>query len=120
MASRAVGPVTVTPAPVEVTVTVTPSSVTYATAVVYRATVAGQVGGGPARSGSVQFTVGPTIVCTASVVSGVASCRSALAPLGADQTVTGTFGGAVRYLSGSGTATLSVDPVGTTALTVRP
>jgi hypothetical protein len=84
--------------------TVAPDTATWGGVVTYSATISG-AGGVP--TGTVTFTVGQTILCTAEVVSGEASCTATTAPLG-DDSVTATYAGSSVYATSVDTAALTV------------
>ena len=88
------------------TATVAPTTTTWGRAVTYSATVSG-TGGVP--TGTVTFAVGQTILCTAQVVSGEASCTASSAPVGAD-TVAATYTGSSVFAGSADTVALTVLP----------
>jgi hypothetical protein len=96
-----VGPATVT------AVSVSAPSSPAGQQVTYSATVTPAVGTGT-PTGTVDFAVGGTSLCVATLVGGTGSCSSTAAPGGTD-TVTGTYSGDSTYTGSSGSASLFVD-----------
>ena len=86
----------------------------------------GQDGSGPntpapvtgTPSGTVTFTTGTTILCTATLSAGTGACTSTQAPLGSDR-VTGTYAGDSSFLGSSSSASLVVG-TSTTVISVSP
>jgi glyoxylate carboligase len=92
--------------PTTTSVTVSPATVTAGAMVIYLAVVAPKSGTGT-MTGTISFSTGSTVLCTAVLSGGVAACGATNAPAGTD-TVTGTYSGGAGYASSSGTATLTV------------
>jgi photosystem II stability/assembly factor-like uncharacterized protein len=69
-------------------------------------------------SGTVTFTTGTTILCTATLSAGSGACTSTQAPLGGDR-VTGTYAGDSSFL-GSSSSTSLVVGASTTVISVSP
>ena len=97
-----------------------PDVTTWGTSVVYSAQVANAAGGSgyALPTGTVAFTTGPasdtTALCTATLVSGSASCQADNAPVDAAGTVIATYGGDGNYHGSSGTTPLDVSQAPTT------
>ena len=87
-------------------VTLSPTTVTAGTRVIYLVVVTPKLGTGT-PTGTISFTTGSKILCTAVLSGGVAACGATNAPVGTD-TVTGKYSGGNGYASSSGTATLTV------------
>jgi hypothetical protein len=92
--------------PTTTSVTLSPTTVTAGTRVIYLAVVNPNSGTGT-PTGTISFSTGSTILCTAVLSGGVAACGATNAPAGTDK-VTGTYSGGDGYASSSGTATLTV------------
>lgn len=92
--------------PTATAVTATPSSVADRARVSYGAVVTPLAGGGT-PTGSVTFTAGATLLCTAVLSGGSGVCDASDAPVGHD-TVTGTYGGDPSFGPSAGTAPLGV------------
>ena len=92
--------------PTTTSVTLSPATVTAGTRVVYLVVVTPKSGTGT-PTGTISFTTGSTLLCTAVLSGGVAACGATTAPVGTDK-VTGTYSGGDGYASSSGTATLTV------------
>ncbi len=90
--------------PTSVVVTAMPSTVVAGHKVVYIASVNSTIG---TATGSVAFSIGSTVLCTAQLTGGAGACGSTKAPAGTD-TVTGRYAGAAKYEPSSGTTTLTV------------
>ena len=88
-------------------ITALPSPVTTGTNVTYQATVSSTSG---TPTGTVDFKIGTTDLCTATLISGVGSCIVNTAPQGTNQTVTGYYSGDSNYATSQGTTTLTVNP----------
>jgi Bacterial Ig-like domain (group 3) len=73
----------------------------------FKASVAPAAGSGT-PTGGVEFAIGSTNLCSATLVNGTGSCTSAQAPLGQD-TVVATYVGDPTYSWSSGTAQLIVE-----------
>ena len=77
---------------------VDPATVEAGRSVTYSATVAASSG---TPRGSVTFSVGSTVVCSAPLTAARGDCKATDAPVGADETVTATYtGGPAAGLSG--------------------
>ncbi len=85
---------------------VTPSSAIVNHRVTYAASVTPASGPGT-PTGGVNFAIGSTDLCTATLVNGTGSCTSTKAPVGAD-TVVATYVGDPTYAWSSATANLTV------------
>jgi hypothetical protein len=105
-------------APTTTTITATPSTVSAGQTVTYAATVASSATGAT-PTGSVTFTTGGVILCTAALSGGSGQCTASNAPTGAD-TVTGTYGGDTRFQGSAGTTGLFVLQPTTTTIGVSP
>jgi hypothetical protein len=90
--------------PTTTSVTLSPATVTAGTRVVYLVVMTPKPGTGT-PTGTISFTTGSTLLCTAVLSGGVAACGATNAPAGTDK-VTGTYSGGNG--SSSGTATLTV------------
>ena len=90
---------------VTVGASVSPTTTTSGATVTYSATVTAAVG---TPTGTVSFTAGATHLCTGTVVSAKAGCKSTAAPTGKD-TVTATYSGDSNFTGNSGTTTLTVN-----------
>jgi len=100
-------PITLTQSSATVSVTATPASTTYGSAVQYSATATGAA---TVPTGTVDFSVGTTSLCRATLDDGAGSCYSAGAPGGASQSVLGVYSGDPSYLGTTATTSLSVAP----------
>ena len=87
-------------------ISASPTSVSYGSSVTYSATVTPST-----ATGTVAFTVGSTALCTATLTGGAGTCTATNAPGGSD-TVTGTYSGDSNDGASSGTASLTVNAVG--------
>ncbi len=93
-------------------VSASPSSVKLGNPVNYSASVTTSVEGMPIPSGSVKFTTGSTVLCTATLSNGSGSCSAANAPAGTD-TIVGTYQGSNVFSSSTGSTSLFVNgPLG--------
>jgi hypothetical protein len=95
--------------PTTTSVTLSPATVTAGTRVVYLVIVTPKSGTGT-PTGTISFTTGSTLLCTAGLSGGVAAWGATNAAVGTDK-VTGTYSGGDGYASSSGTATLTVKTV---------
>ncbi|HEY1651058.1 MAG TPA: Ig-like domain-containing protein [Acidimicrobiales bacterium] len=103
-----------------VSASATPSTVKLGQSVTYSATVSPSAGSGT-PTGTVTFSIGTTTLCPATLSSGVASCTSSNALVGANQTVTATYSGDIDFLGSSSTTTVTVtQDTTTTAIPVAP
>ncbi|MGH9918674.1 MAG: Ig-like domain-containing protein, partial [Nitrososphaerales archaeon] len=94
------------------TVSVSPTTTYHGAGVIYSATVSGDLGSTP--TGSVFFTTGSTVLCTAilgasSLTASSGTCTATNAPVGED-TVVGTYSGDDNNAGSSGTTTLTIIP----------
>jgi hypothetical protein len=97
-----------------------PVTVTYGYEVDYSATVNGPESA-PVDGGTVQFTEGPEVLCTANVNGSKASCSSDQARPGLDLTISAGFGGTTDYAPTLATTTLNVVQAATkTSVKVTP
>jgi hypothetical protein len=96
------------------TPTVNRTSVSHGSKVTYKATVSSLPG---APTGTVSFAVGSLTLCTATLKSKTATCKSGKAPTGSD-TVTATYSGDSTFAPSTGTANLTVTPI-TTAIAAK-
>lgn len=118
LASSGTAPLTVAPT-VTTTVAADPAPAVFGQTVTYSATEA-PVSGPGTPTGTVAFTIGYTVLCTATLAGGTGSCTATAAPVGSD-TVTGTYGGDANFAASFGTTALTVTPAPTTvALQVNP
>jgi Bacterial Ig-like domain (group 3) len=92
--------------PTTTSVTLSPATATAGTRVVYLVVVTPKSGTGT-PTGTISFTTGSTLLCTAVLSGGVAACGATNAPVGTDK-VTGTYSGGEGYAGSAGTATLTV------------
>jgi hypothetical protein len=107
---------TVTGLATTTTPTVNPSSVSHGSKVTYKATVSSS----RAPTGTVSFAVGSRTLCTATLKSETATCKSGKAPTGSD-TVTATYSGDSTFAPSTGTTHLTVTRITTaTAARVHP
>jgi hypothetical protein len=108
------------PPPTNTSVTASPSPVGLGGSVNYSASVTTDVTGMPTPTGSVVFSTGSTVLCTASLSSGSGTCSSSAAPAGTD-TITGTYQGDKVFSKSTGTTTVVVNPPSTqTTITASP
>ncbi|HET6910782.1 MAG TPA: Ig-like domain repeat protein [Mycobacteriales bacterium] len=99
---------TVSKANTSTTVTAQPGSVTSGQTVTYSATVSDTSPSSTGTpTGTVQFTIGSTMLCTATLTSGHASCMANNAPGGTDS-VTGTYSGDGNFNTSVGGTTVTV------------
>jgi len=92
----------VQPIPTTTTASVNPTTVQFGLSVTYSATVT------PEAEGTVTFTSGAIMLCAATLINGVASCTSTLAPGDGPNTITATYGGNEPYTGSAGTTPLFV------------
>ncbi len=88
---------------------VSPSSVSAGSFVTYSAAVTGP----GTATGIVTFTIGSTLLCTATLSGGTGSCTTSNAPVGVD-TVTATYSGDTEFAPSFGTTILTVTLIPTT------
>jgi hypothetical protein len=92
----------------ETVVTAQPAAVAQSQAVTYAATVSALGGPQADITGTVDFTVGGTQLCTATLkASGTGSCKAATAPVGTD-TVTAQYSGDINLIASTGVTTVTV------------
>jgi len=104
-------PVTVS-YPSSTTIGSVPAGGSYGTSITYSAHVT-SVDGTP--TGTVSFNAGGTALCTTpALVSGIATCSSPNAPVGAPTVVTGTYSGDTYFASSHGNTNVTVTIVGST------
>ena len=85
----------------------------------YSATVTGALGGA-APTGTVTFTAGSTVLCSATLTAATASCPATTAPVGSD-TVTATYSGDTDYSGSTGTVTETIGrAAGTVGIAASP
>lgn len=114
---------TVTKAASKTVVSVSPPSTSVGQPVTYSAVVTDNTASSTGTpSGSVQFSIGSTQLCTATLASdGTGSCAASNAPIGDKQTVTGNYTGDASFTTSQGTALLSIAKAPTMAqVTVTP
>ncbi len=121
--TSATTPLTVTPPvaplPSRTTAEASPNVTTYGTSVSYGAIVSSNSPGTP--TGQVDFSIGSTSLCHATLAAGNASCDSAAAPLGPHQLVVADYHGDHDFGASSGSATVSISAGPTsTSLTAIP
>jgi hypothetical protein len=95
--------------PSQTSVMANPNSVEVTTSITYSASVTTDVEGLPTPTGSVTFSVGSTVLCTAPLSNGAGSCSSKNAPSGSD-TVAGAYSGDDVFLSSAGSTNITVTP----------
>jgi hypothetical protein len=96
----------------QTSITASPSSVKLGNSVTYSASVTTGVEGMPTPSGSVSFSAGSKVLCTATLSNGSGACSAATAPAGTD-TISGTYSGSSVFSGSTGSTTVVVNgPLG--------
>ena len=97
----------VTPQPTSIVVTANPAHAYLGQAISYTATVVPGTVVGSVPTGSVTFSTGSQVLCSALLVSGATSCTAPTTPAGVD-TVTASYGGDPDDQASSGTTSVTV------------